>query len=78
VHRAALQGRIGPQRNERLLQAGRAADDGELGPLEARPRQVIEKAAPAASHIALHTQSLNEFRFGSRRGMPAVSLARGM
>jgi hypothetical protein len=46
VHRAALQGQSGPQRDERLLQSGRAVDDGELGRLEAAPCQVVENAAP--------------------------------
>ena len=46
MHRAALDRDAGPERGEGFLEAGRAVDDGELGPAQATFVKVIEKRPP--------------------------------
>jgi hypothetical protein len=54
MHGAALDRNIGPQRRQRLLQAGRAVDDDEFRRLQAAFDQIVEQRPPGRLSLAAH------------------------
>jgi hypothetical protein len=54
VDRAALNRHAAPHRGDRVLEAGRAIDDEELGPPQATPDEIIEHRTPSLDAFAAH------------------------
>src|SRR3954451_23189632 len=54
VDDAALSGHIGPERGERLLQAGRPIDDHELRCLQASGHEIVQDRPPGRLALAAH------------------------
>ena len=53
-HRAALNRHVGPERGERLLEAGRAVDDDEFRRLQATFDQIVEERPPGLLTLSTH------------------------
>ena len=54
VHRTVLDRQIRPQRCERLLQSGRAVDNGKLGFAQTALGQIIQYGSPRSLALAAH------------------------
>ena len=54
VNRVALSWHLRPQRRQRLLQAGRAVDDQDMGRLQPAGDQVVKQRSPGGLALAAH------------------------
>ena len=70
VHRAALNRHIGPERRQRLVQAGTAVDDDEFRRLQAARGQVVQQGPPSRFAFPAHVLDRQQRRPG--RGAPGA------